>query len=333
MATNARRVALHPAIDRALGLWASADAASADAATRSLGSLLRNFRQTPIHDPAWRASSLARNGFPVELGFTSADDSLRYTTEVAGVAAPAHARLAIAVTHLRQATGCTVPQDLVDHWTRVQQMGHLKYGAWISGRHRGQASRFKIYVEVPAAAASALERWETKTVGRAGDLAWRGARLTMIGWDGKCIELYYQAQSVRPGEVRVLLDRVGLAHRTNDLLDQLAMAQGRSIRRQLPATDLGWSYALDPTADEPLAGATFTLYAVANALFGGDGPIRAALLRLGSRTGWNLDRYRRLSQPLASRGGHRTQHGLFGLAVTSEREPAIAFGLAPPHFN
>jgi len=88
--------------------------------------------------------------------------------------------------------------------------------------------------------------------------------------------------------------------------------------------DFGFSYAV------PQGGpAVFTLYAFANSLFGGDGRIRAAVLKLAERRGWSLPLYERLSAPLAETRGHITHHGLFGIVVPTEGPLNISLGLTP----
>ncbi len=322
-------MAIHPSIDRALGLWASADTDSADAAARSLGTVLDGIRNSTEGDRAWHASSLARDGFPFELAFTSAGDgngdTLRYTADVAGPEVSPHDRLTIALDLYDRLGGTPMPRALSRRLAEAQGHGGLKYGAWLSGRHRAPEAHYKLYAEIPREAGPVLAAWEAGTVGRPWTLAWRGANLAMVGWDGARLELYYRAQGLRPGEVSVLLDRVGLAHRSEELLDALETAYRRPVRRSLPSVDFGWSYSVSPTGED-----TFTLYTFANAMFGGDGRIRKALLRLAEHVDWDLSLYRELSRPLAERSGFVTHHGLFGLVVAATGPPAISFGLTPP---
>jgi hypothetical protein len=308
-----------------LELWAAAGAPVANTAARTLGTVLEGVRTSVEGERAWCSSALARDGFPLEFAFTSAGHELRYTTEVTGPEVAPGARLATAADLYRWLGGEPVPARLLERIAAVQGRGPLKYGAWLSGRHRGGESRFKLYAEIPAAAGPVLEAWEERRVGRPAVLTVREPRLVMIGCDARRLELYYRARGLRPGEVATLLGRVGLEGRAGELLELLELAYRRPVRRELPSVDFGWSYAFSDHGPE-----TFTLYTFANSLFGGDGRIRRALLGLGERLGWDLSFYEALSRPLSERRGFPTRHGLFGLAIGPVGPPAVAFGLTPP---
>jgi hypothetical protein len=331
--------AMHPSLERALRLAAAQDPEPAAAAAAALEEVLRPLAGSPLGEAAWSGSQLSRNGFPVELAFVAGDPSLRWTAEVAGPDRPCRERLAVALDLYRRLGGAAVtvlPADLITFLDSAQAGGTLKYGAWIGGRHRrgrsggqsGGQSTYKLYAEVPPEAAALAAQWERRQVTAAPVLAVRGAQLCMVGHhaDAGRIELYYEAEGLLCGEVAAAMSRVGLEDRAPEVLDLLQQAYERTIRLELPCRKVGWSYSLSSRGEAP----AFTFYTFANSLFGGDGKIRAALLRLCAARGWELPLYEEVSRPLASRRGFVTCHGLFGIVIAAGAPAAISFGLVPP---
>src|SRR5262245_59487706 len=86
----------HPALTRALRVFAEHSSALARRAEASLGVLLNGVRSSCWPEVAWQFSQLTGDGFPVEFAFSSADDVLRYTVEVAGPELPNSRRLGCA---------------------------------------------------------------------------------------------------------------------------------------------------------------------------------------------------------------------------------------------
>jgi hypothetical protein len=99
----------------------------------------------PITRSAWpeishRLSLLTNTGIPVELSWSSRHTALRWTAEVAGPEVPKADRLAIAGGLAGVDTG----------WLQEIQAGrHLRYGAWLGGRHEGERDEHKVYGELP----------------------------------------------------------------------------------------------------------------------------------------------------------------------------------------
>ncbi len=339
-------------LERALAVAAACEPAAAHAAAATLGTLFGWGNDRDDHgSPAdsWSGSVLSRDGYPVELGFVPGVPGVRYTAELPGDADRWHRTLGAA-----RGLGAAVPPELattlLDPLRRIQTGAReaLRYGAWLSGRHTADRTRFKLYTEVPPGSASLWRPWEGTLLDRPAPLPTRVPTLRMVGLDltgaadplgpvGR-IELYYDLTSLHPSEVALLAERVGLADRTSEILDLLREATCLPLRHELPARcDWGFSYALEV---EPASGTgaplarpvAFTLYTFANALFGGDGKIRRAILALGRSRGWSLALYERISEPLASRRGFVTSHGVFGATVTADRArpPVATWGLAPP---
>jgi hypothetical protein len=316
---------LHPALDRALELaarWGGTEGAEA-----SLGRVLRRLASSE-REEAWSGSTLSRTGFPVEIAFVAGDPSWRCTAEVAGPEVARRDRLPLALAIACEASelsGFELDAETAGLLDAAQGAGTLRYGAWLGVRQaRGQAAA-KVYAEVPAAAGPLLEAWERSRLG-APILPNRQVQLSMLGLQPGRTELYYGSLGLRPGEIATALARVGLAGRAPEVLDLLTEAYGRSLGRELPAADFGWSYALGP-GGEPEA---FTLYTFANALLGGDGRIRTAVLRLAAAHGWDLSLYEAISRPLAARRGALTHHGMLGIVVPAAGPLTLSLGLTPP---
>ncbi len=291
---------------------------------RSVRCLLRGIADSPRGVAAWSQSALSRNGFPIEFAFRSDVPEVRYTAEVAGPEVPPADRLARAQAW----AGAVLSPRLCDLLRRAQPMGPLKYGAWIGGRHQGERATYKLYAELPKESGELAGDWAAAELGSPRVLAGRAPRLRMVGCpvgaDG--LELYFDVHGLRPTEVATVMGRLGLGSRALEILDLLHVAYGRSARRELPARHFGYSYVLNASGD-PVA---FSLYTFANALLGGDGRIRAAILRLADRVGWDAEFYERLSRPIERRTGWLTAHGVFGVTVAQGREACFTFGLVPP---
>jgi len=264
-------------------------------------------------------------------------------------------RLLAAVPTLRTGAGThgeDADETVLGLLHRVQRFAPdtLRYGAWLSGRHAPGANRatpatgrFKLYLEVPSETEALWRPWERTLFDRDLPLPTRAVTLRMVGVElapttesadatGR-IELYYDLSSLNPTEVALLAERAGLGERAPEILELLRRAVCLPLRHELPARcDWGFSIALDVSPDGSARPRAFTLYTFANALFGGDGRIRRALLALGEAEGWDLSLYERISRPLAERRGFVTCHGVFGVTVTDDPgRPAVAtWGLAPP---
>jgi hypothetical protein len=327
----------HPALDRALGL--AAELGIGSGAADSLDRILRGLTANPAGDAgntgntgntAWSGSTLARTGFPVEIAFlagaagSAGDPSFRYTAEVAGPEVPRRERLDLALALGLADTG--LDPELERLLRAVQAEGTLKYGAWLAGRHRLAAASYKLYAEVPPATCHLADAWERRQVGAPPVLPHRTVQLSMVGHQAGRSELYYSSSGLKPGEVRTAMSRVGLEARAPEVLDLLQEAYGRTLYRDLPCQDFGWSYALNGDGEAE----AFTLYTFANSLFGGDGRIRAAILRLAAAHGWELPLYERISRPLAERRGALTHHGMFGIVAPARGPLTLSFGLTPP---
>ena len=133
----------------------------------------------------------------------------------------------------------------------------------------------------------------------------------MIGLEGDrggC-EIYYRCGSLFPSELDTLMRRFGLTERGAEIASAVQGLVRRTIRRELPSADMGFSCAL---TESGLAQA-FTWYSTSRALLGPAARAREALLRVGHASGWPIDRYAALTAPETD--AEVPHHGLVGMTI------------------
>lgn len=308
---------------RALAIWDCDSPAPARRARAALDLLLAGVAGDCAH------SSLTPTGSAFEPAFSLAAPGLRYTVDPAPPGLDRHASLAHVLALLARLGAPAPPPSFIDRIAPLQACGALRYGAQVGGRHSALADSYKLYVEIPAEAHEQADAFGTALLASAPLLTGpgRNARPTLAGIDlasGRQ-ELYYRIDHLHPLEIGILLSRADNAARAPEVLAMLSAAQAAPIRHALPGATWGFSYA-----PEAGGGITFSLYTFARTLFGPDGAIRAALLAMGARHGWNLAVYEQLSRPLAGVRRLPCHHGVVGITVPPEGPPALWIGLAPP---
>lgn len=266
-------------------------------------------------------SVLTMHGFPIEMAFSSADPSLRYTVDPGLIDPQAQDRLWAALG----APPC--PSDFLQTVRRLQDGRPLRFGAFIGVRHRPDRDRFKLYCEIPEAAATEAETAVANILGRPRAVPNRRQRVEMIACDPSSgrIETYSRIENLEPHDLSALLWRVDLTARQRDLMQMLAASYPYPLQRALPGSVFGFSYALEPGAPS-----AFTFYGYARTFFGGDVRIRAGLQKLCREQGWSLPFYDVLSAPLTADDPVTTAHTMFGVVMVGAAPAQIAFGLSPP---
>ncbi|PYG90373.1 hypothetical protein LY28_00256 [Ruminiclostridium sufflavum DSM 19573] len=321
-----------PDIDHILRLAALGD--NFEAASACLQVMLKKLLGSSVEPKhLWNFSSLGRTGFPVEVAFVSDDPSLRITAEVTGPEIPPSERLNYAEELFSELNGSEIPPVLSRFVHSIQKEGSLRYGAWLGSRHSCDGNSFKLYMEVPCYPDNSPEvkAWEQAIISRPFT---RPARLRMIGYNGDShtLELYYDTTYVWPQDLPALMSPVGLRDYAGDVTDYLFQAYRRPVNWELPgASDYGFSYAVPcPYTNNNKSNSAFSLYTFANALFGGDHSIRAAILELSKRQGWDSSLYEEISRPIAHKRGFITHHGVFGIVMSSRGRASVTFGLTLP---
>jgi hypothetical protein len=131
---------------------------------------LAAFTQSVWPGVAWKFSGLTADGCPIEFGFSTNSEALRYTVEVAGPECDHALRLTAACSLIERLGRPPPAPALLQEWHRLQAAGELHWGAWL-GVRCDERETLKLYVEMPPAAGASFP----------GQLP--GARLLMIGYE------------------------------------------------------------------------------------------------------------------------------------------------------
>ena len=291
---------------------------------------------------AWSFSPLTRDGYPIELAFTSTGESIRYVCEIAGPETDPSNRLWLAFAlvdelevsdkknhgnldkHFRK----DILLSELERYRKIQNGGILDYGAWVSGRHGSDGDAFKIYVEVPKGATSELDNRVQNILGNRPFLMGRKIVLRMVGLEvatGR-LEFYFRADGMVSWEVARLMGLFGLTAEVDELFSLVDDITGRSTSRQLPCSHTGFSLSVEPNG----VSTVFSIFFLARNLLGGDRHIRSRLLDVAMQRDWSFSHYAELTEPLAEQEGPRTKHGMMSFIAVAGKPPMLHVGLRPP---
>ncbi len=324
---------MHPAVEHAIEVSRDFFPAQTECADQSLATLLRAHTAAEAPDDAWSFSRLAY-GFPVEWMFTSDQDGIRYTVDIAAASRQPQTVLTQALEHLHQLDGTVLPEAYHAFFHDIQRRGRLKYGSWIGARHTSAGNEFKLYIEIPPGAGEDAVAWLNRQTPYEVPFYERPissrcrTKLDLIGYNpgNGQLESYFSTVGLLAWELSALLAPLGLQDAREPVMDLLQEAYELPIYQDFPSVQMGFSYAFLPGIQT----AVFSLYTFAAAMFGGDARVRQGILRLGRKRGWNMDYYAQASQSLANATGTTCTHGLFGIACALNRDPALYLGLRPP---
>ncbi|NER83047.1 MAG: hypothetical protein F6K42_26530 [Leptolyngbya sp. SIO1D8] len=312
----------HPALDCALSLLAQATPQEAKRAITALQTLLQGVTHSAWPEVAWQFSTLTGDGFPVEFAFTTADASIRYTTEVAGPEVPPSDRLALAQQRLADLGALPLPFPIHDRLHRIQTTGRLHYGTWVGGRHSAAGDRYKLYIEVPStltlpALKQLVPEWADDNL-----LPHRSISLRMIGYELAThrVERYYRVAGLDDWEIQRLRHQIQLS---DAVAPWQALLKSR-LSSALSGSNAGFSLS-QIGQDKP----TLSLFTFARSLFGGDRQIRHHLLQLAAQQNWNLSAYETLSRPLTNQTDCNTAHGMVTFVIAPTPVSVLGIGLRP----
>jgi len=315
------------ALARALRVCAAQSPVLTARAEAALEVLLQSVLVSRWPEVSWQFSRLTANGFPVEFVFSSTDDAIRYTTEIAGPEFAECDRLDLAERALSRLGAGRLPGNVRTLFTEIQRCGVLRYGVWIGARHSLSGDRYKIYLEVPGNSEVA-DRFVGRLIGSEPLAPGHQTTLQMIGFEPKSatVELYFQCKWLEPWEAGLLLRRAGLDGRQEEMLDLVEHARHGLRRLHFPGPDTGFSFSITPGVEQRV----FSLIHHAGTLFGGDASIRKHTLSLAAMYGWQLGCYQVLSEPLAIEHRWITHHTMATFSVATNRPAAFHIGLRPP---
>jgi hypothetical protein len=310
--------------DATLAVLADSNPAAAQQARESLDIAIADLRGSAWPAVAWDFSRLTASGCPLEISFSTADPSLRYTVEVAGAETAPQERVQRCTALIAELSDGQIPAGVLKDIADLQHTGTLGWGAWLGGRHDGRHSRYKLYAEVPVESCP----WAIIDTGDHGLLRYRHPRLEGVGHEIQTglTERYYRLDGLDIADTGVLLNAVGLGAGQHDLLDLMTTVYRRPVRPHLPRHPFGVSVA--STADDGVVAVSVFAYAID--IFGDDAATRSALLDTAPKLGWDDAAYRALSAPLADTHTAPTHHSVIAFTIPRSGPAALTVGLAPP---
>ena len=303
---------IHPAIDHALSAFAAADAARAAGAIRCAHAA----RLASSAPDAWSGSRLTGDGFPFELGFSTADPRLRFTLEPGAKALAPRERLEAAAAAMAAVGGVPVPAHTLAGLRAMQEGAPLAYGAWMGCRVGAGGIDCKLYAEVPR---SVPFRVQTLVLHERDVLP----RMLAYSPVANSFEAYCRVPSLEPRHLPAVLEMVDGEARAAWLLEFIEDAYGHRVRERLPGPSVGVSF-LRLAAERRV-----TLHFYARAMWGADAGIRRGFSRVARACGWDDEAYLRVTQTVAGRDEWRTSHGLFTITLDAANRMSLGIGLRP----
>ncbi|MFE6040206.1 hypothetical protein [Streptomyces sp. NPDC056452] len=266
----------------------------------------------------WHTSLLTPLRFPVEFSVASSSPHMtRYTTEfVSPDRAPA-TRLPAGLERLRELRLPGPDDQVAELLLRAHRCHTVVWGTWLGGRHDARRDRFKLYVEVPKAAAVPFERDLTAHLGTRPFPLQQG-RLRLVGLDLTTggVERYYRVGTMSVADLRGLVPE-GSHGRAEALTAALVRLVGRPFVNELPGFNVNIS----------LAGPSLTVSGPALSWLGTDRVARRRLLDFAAGSGLDLSRYAALTAACAEQ--HRNHHGILALTLPPGPGVQLTIGFSP----
>lgn len=266
-------------------------------------------------DVAWRFSGLNMDGSPVEFAFSSFDNKLRYTSEVAGPEVDTHARIDAACRLIARLGYPALLAEQAQYWKSLQFGQPLRWGAWLSLRDDSLAARLKLYIEVPAskrgAATTTFRPWLTSS------------ELLMVGYypELDASEYYFRQPALDNMELDCLLTLLTMSEPRRSLLAAFSDLCGMPSKSALRWTNFGYSLTYLSAETEPqvtLGIRSRTLPAV--------GKVRERLLKCEERSGKSRSAYRDLLVGL--KDSELPDHGIISLTANQGCNVEMRIGLS-----
>lgn len=254
--------------------------------------------------------ALTGDGFPFELSFTTADDDLRWTCELAS-AGTASQRLCQTINTYKNLGGTTVEPDSSPN----------RFGAWLGGRHSFEGnSGYKLYIEpedTPLDPSTPLPKGNV--VGFRPDLQMIG-----IGPEIGRREYYYRFQTGSSYLLRELSKLAGLSHRAETLLQLIGNETPNDLERTLSRMPIGISFAYASQSSVP----QLTVLFFARVLWGGDASIRKTFADKLIAAGRDPAAYMAATHPILDHNCALTWHGMSAVTIT-DTQHFWSVGLRP----
>ncbi len=204
----------------------------------SLALCCETFARSIWPDVAWRFSGLTTDGSPLEFTFSSADNLLRYTVDVAGPETQNHKRMAAACELAARLGHPLAEAEEMQRWTLMQKDHVLSWGARLGLREVRNQESIKIYLEVPPGA--------QHTVRSLIDLPLRDSIAVMIGYEPQsgATEYYFRQQQLSRPQLDCLLSTLADDEQRATMLAGIEHVCGMPLAAALQWTCLGYSIAI-----------------------------------------------------------------------------------------
>ena len=285
---------------------------STDAITPTFDALMQRMERTPWPELLWSFSSLCQDQCPVEFTFSSEDNAVRYTTEIAGPELLENLRLDAACECLEELALESPPVAVVAEWRKMQANAVLRWGAWLGVRHKGNNRAAKLYIEVPRE-----RRWGPRPLTP-------GSRLHMIGFDPStgAQEHYFRTSASDDIEHATLLQSFRQHTQWPRLLETFSALCQMPGEAALRRTRFGYSLRPGLNATDP---GGLTLFVDAEACGGARGVRKHLQETMGP------ERYRKSAYAtlLANVPGEQLPpHGVVGIAVAPSGRVELRVGVS-----
>ena len=212
---------MHPVLHRLIHRFSQTHHRQAAQAKVAIHRLLQSLMQSTWPEVAWLFSPLTPNGFPMEFAFSSAEEAIRYTTEIAGPEISECKKLQMAIKLVEALEEQAFDEHLRHYLMSVQDSAQLDYGAWVSGRHCESGDRYKLYVEVPEQLTPAIQTFVRSKLDAEWILPERTTPLRMIGVEPSSsrAELYFRDQRLEFYQLYKLLTIAGDRYLAEPLIE------------------------------------------------------------------------------------------------------------------
>jgi hypothetical protein len=218
---------------------------SPDCAISAIRPCIATLESSAWPEVAWSFSSLTQDGCPVEFAFSSCDNSLRYTTEVAGPELDNHGRLAAAWELIRKLQPKPALSEEFARWSSMQSGCPLRWGSWLGIREDASGCRLKVYVEIPKGAVQKSSIVEPLLP--EGELLMMGHELF-----GGRTEYYFRQPEMSASQAASFQSRMADTESGRVLLNAFADLCAMPIAAALRWVPFGYSLICAPQSDEPV---------------------------------------------------------------------------------
>ena len=232
---------------------------AAERVAQSLSVYCEAFDNSIWPEVAWRFSGLTADGCPLEFTFSSVDNSLRYTVDVAPPETQNHDRIA-AADGLLVRLDCPRPgAETMARWILMQRNHHLLWGARLGVRESGNSEAAKFYLEVPLAAQPSIRSQIDPPI--------KDSIAVMIGYDpaSAITEYYFRQQTLSRPHLDALLGIMSSDEERTTMLAGIEHLCGMPVASALKWTCFGYSLATSPGLQ---SAPKFTLFARSRAIGG-----------------------------------------------------------------